>query len=197
MILKSLEERFKEPIKNIKVGDETIGVLKLNGIRGVVVFTTDLGKYRMPVPSKYENEAHIELYFLLPDYWEDTLENELFTWSVNRLIAIKNYIKSGAWAISGNTFSFGELPASRFKQRGFSALLLMDPIAIDEFKTPVKLGENLCYFKGLTPVFSIEKDVKEARGMNKFIQRIMDKGMTEKLDEFREPIIKPRFLFWR
>ena len=49
----------------------------------------------------------------------------------------------------------------------------------------------------LTPVFKMEKDVKEARGMDKFLIRMVDKGVTEKLDEFREPVIKPRFLFWR
>jgi hypothetical protein len=61
----------------------------------------------------------------------------------------------------------------------------------------VQLGEKFRYFKVLTPVFKMEKDVKEARGLTKFIHRMMDKGVTEKLDEFREPVIKPRFLFWR
>ena len=91
----------------------------------------------------------------------------------------------------------GELPTSRLKKVGFSALLLMDPLAVEELKTPLQLGEKSRYFKALCPMFKMEKDVKEARGMDKFMIRMMDKGVTEKLDEFREPIIKPRFLFWR
>ena len=134
---------------------------------------------------------------MLPEYWETSIENELFNWAVNRLIAIKNYLKTDHWAISGNTFSLGEIPSGRFKEVGFAALLLLDPMAVEELKLPVQLGEKFRYFKVLTPVFKMEKDVKEARGLTKFIHRMMDKGVTEKLDEFREPVIKPRFLFWR
>ena len=197
MLLDQLTERFEAPIQTIQVGNETIGFIKLNGARGTVLCTLDLGDYQMPVPSIYESEARIELYFLLPEYWETSIENEVFNWAVNRLIAIKNYLKTDHWAISGHTFSLGELPTSRLKEVGFSALLLMDPLAVEELKTPLQFEEKPRYFKALCPMFKMEKDVKEARGMDKFMIRMMDKGVTEKLDEFREPIIKPRFLFWR
>jgi hypothetical protein len=197
MLLDQLTKRFEEPIQTIQVGNETICFIKLNGARGTVLCTLDLGEYQMPVPPNYESEASIELYFLLPEYWETSIENEVFYWAVNRLIAIKNYLKTDHWAISGNTFSMGEIPSGRLKEVGFSALLLLDPMAVEELKTPVQLGEKFRYFKVLTPVFKMEKDVKEARGLTKFIHRMMDKGVTEKLDEFREPVIKPRFLFWR
>ena len=197
MLLDKLTERFEEPIQTIQVGNETIGFIKLNGARGTVLCTLDLGDYQMPVPSIYESDARIELYFLLPEYWETSIENEVFNWAVNRLIAIKNYLKTDHWAISGNTFSLGEIPSGRFKEVGFSSLLLLDPMAVEELKLPVQLGEKFRYFKVLTPVFKMEKDVKEARGMDKFLIRMVDKGVTEKLDEFRESVIKPRFLFWR
>jgi hypothetical protein len=197
MLLDQLTKRFEEPIQTIQVGNETICFIKLNGARGTVLCTLDLGEYQMPVPPNYESEASIELYFLLPEYWETSIENEVFYWAVNRLIAIKNYLKTDHWVISGNTFSMGEIPSGRLKEVGFAALLLLDPMAVEELKTPVQLGEKFRYFKVLTPVFKMEKDVKEARGLTKFIHRMMDKGVTEKLDEFREPVIKPRFLFWR
>jgi len=197
MLLDKLTERFEEPIQTIQEGNETLGVIKLNGARGTLLCTLDLGEYQMPVPPKYQSEATIELYFLLPEYWDASLENELFKWAVSRLIAIKNYLKTDHWAISGNTFSLGELPSGRLKDVGFSALLLLDPMAIEELKKPLLMGENARYFKVLTPVFKLEKDVKEARGMDKFLIRMVDKGVTEKLDEFRESVIKPRFLFWR
>ncbi len=197
MLLEPLKERFDEPIQTIQLADETLGVIKLEGARGTVLCTLDLGEYPMPVPSKFENQSRIELFFLLPEYWEASLENELFSWAANRLIAIKNYLKSSHWAITGHTFSMGDLPTSRLRECGFSALLLMDPISVKELFLPVQLGEKYHYFKVLTPVFKMEKDVKEARGMEKFLIRMTDKGMTEKLDEFRESVIKPRFLFWR
>lgn len=197
MLLDQLTKRFEEPIQTIQVGNETICFIKLNGARGTVLCTLDLGEYQMPVPPNYQSEAIIELYLLLPEYWDVSLENELFKWAVNRLIAVKNYLKTDHWAISGHTFSLGELPEGRFKDVGFSALLLLDPMAIEELKKPLLMGENALYFKVLTPVFKLEKDVKEARGMDKFLIRMVDKGVTEKLDEFRESVIKPRFLFWR
>jgi hypothetical protein len=197
MLLDKLTERFEESVETLNVGDETLGIIKLNGARGTVLCTLDLGECQMPVPSKYETEASIELFILLPEYWKTTLDDALFQWAAQRIVAIKSRLKSDHWAISGHTFSLGELPSGRLKEVGFSALLLMDPMAVEELKTPVQLGEKARYFKALCPIFKMEKDVKEARGMDKFIIRMMDKGVTEKLDEFRESVIKPRFLFWR
>jgi len=51
--------------------------------------------------------------------------------------------------------------------------------------------------KALCPIFKMEKDVKEARGNIEFLHRLRDNGITERLDEFRASVIKPRFLFWR
>ncbi|MEY3048747.1 MAG: hypothetical protein RL365_785 [Bacteroidota bacterium] len=197
MLLDKLTERFEESIETINVEDEILGVIKLNGARGTVLCTLDLGENQMPVPSKFEAEASIELFILLPEYWESTVDEVLFHWAAQRLVAIKSRLKSDHWAISGHTFSLGELPSGRLKDLGFAALLMMDPMAVEELKTPVQVKEKARYFKALCPIFKMEKDMKEARGIDKFMIRMIEKGVTEKLDEFRESVIKPRFLFWR
>jgi hypothetical protein len=73
----------------------------------------------------------------------------------------------------------------------------MDPIALSELSSKIDVAGMEVQCKALCPIFKMEKDVKEARGNIKFLHRLRDKGITERLDEFRASVVKPRFLFWR
>ena len=130
MFLDALSQRLGKPVQEITIGEDRLALILLGDSKGAVLCTLDLSKSRLPVPELYHAEAVIELYFLLPEYWQFDLEHPLFNWAANRLIAIKKYLVQGHWAISGHTFELGELPEGRFKEQGFSALLLMDPIAL-------------------------------------------------------------------
>ncbi|MCF8268705.1 MAG: suppressor of fused domain protein [Crocinitomicaceae bacterium] len=197
MFPEALSQRLGKPVQEITIGEERLALILLGDSRGAVLCTSDVSKLTLPVPETYHAEAVIELYFLLPEYWQFDLENPLFNWAANRLIAIKNYLAKGHWAISGHTFGLGELPEGRFKEQGFSALLLMNPIALPELSSTIEVAGREVQCKALCPIFKMEKDVKEARGNIKFLHRLMDKGITERLDEFRASVVKPRFLFWR
>jgi len=197
MFLDALSQRLGKPVQEITIGEDRLALILLGDSKGAVLCTLDLSKSRLPVPEPYHAEAVIELYFLLPEYWQFNLENPLFYWAANRLIDINNYLSKGHWAISGHTFELGELPEGRFKEQGFSALLLMDPIALSELSSKIDVVGMEVQCKALCPIFKMEKDVKEARGNIKFLHRLRDKGITERLDEFRASVVKPRFLFWR
>ena len=195
---KAFYSDLKGTVELITFGSESLGLLKREQeYLGSVLFTTDLSTVSLPVPSKYAQENRIELYFLLPDYWPLETSSSLFAWAAETLIEIKNYLKAGHWAITGHTFKMPTPPEGKFKEAGFDALLLMNPILVKESLAPIPCKDKVIHFKALCPIFKREKDVKEARGMEKFMERYLAKGNTEKLDEFRVSSVKTSLLFWR
>ena len=196
MLINEVSQKLGLPVNLFIHEAQTLGVLKLPNTQGILLFTTELSSYSMPVPASFKSHEFIELYFLLPDYWEISSDDARFLWAASTLISIQQYIQKGSWTITGQTFSLKNLPEGRLKNAGFEALLLLDPIEIKGLKE-VSLTQKIIRFKALCPIYKNEKDIKESRGIFKFLNRMMDKGMTEKVDEFRLPIIKSRFLFWK
>lgn len=198
MTKEDFNRHFNGNVEIIRCESESLGLLRLEKeYLGTVLFTTDLSEVMMPVPSKYQQEASIELYFLLPDYWTLDGSNPMFRWAVETLLRTKTYLKAGRWAISGHTFHIPALPDGKMKDAGFEALLLMDPILLQNVLVPITWGEKEIFFKALCPIFKKEKEVKEARGMEKFMERYVAIGNNEKVDEFRISSIKNSVLFWR
>ena len=197
MISKHLESLFECSIIAVPYQDEVLAAMKLGQSRGILLSTTSMHKVPMLMPEKYADQSRIELYFMLPSYWNIDEQDPLFHWAMDTLVRIKKYLEQGHWAINGHTFSLKQLPEGRFKAAGFSALMLMEPMAIKELVNPISFGEEGIHFKALCPLLPKEKDVKEARGHQKFIERMSAQGMTECIDEFRGSIVKSRFLFWK
>lgn len=196
MISKHLETIFEVPVKEINFKGEILAALKLLKSRGILLSTTSLHKKPLPMPEKYAEQARIELYLILPSYWNMDEQDALFHWAIDTLVRIKKYLEEGHWAINGHTFSLKNLPEGRFKAAGFSALMLMEPMAMKELVKPISILDEYIYFKALCPLLPKEKDVKEARGVQKFLEKMKGKGVNEGIDEFRDSIVKPKFFFW-
>jgi len=195
--VESIRQLFKAEVKRIEWKGEELGLLAFGEGKGQLLFTTNFANYPMPVPEKYAEFARIELYFLLPNYWKTEVEDVLFQWAMETLIGIKNYLLQNRWAISGHTFSLQNLPESRFKESGFEALMLADPLSLEALKNPIDSNNGALYFKALIPIFKREKELKVARGIQYLIGKFADKGVNEMVDEFRISTVKSRFLFWR
>lgn len=197
MVIEHIEKLFNIPAQKIQFEGEILASLKLGHSRGQLLTTTSLNNHTMPTPSKFNNQANIELYFLLPEYWNFDEKDPLFHWAIATLVQIKKYLEKDHWAISGHTFALKNLPNGKFKDAGFDALMLIDPIAIKELQNPIESLEHPVHFKALCPIFKKEKDIKESKGLDKFLIRMRDKGMNEKIDEFRISLIKSSILFWK
>jgi hypothetical protein len=197
MRVDSIEQLFNVEVMRIPWREVELGLLSLKEGRGQMLFTTNLSDYTMPVPENYKEFERIELYFLLPEYWNSDMNDPLFQWAMDTLVSIKAYLTQGRWAINGHTFSLKDVPESRFKATGFEALLLTEPISLVALNQAIDSANGPLYFKALTPIFKREKDFKVARGIQKLMGKFLDKGVNEKWDEFRISAVKSRILFWR
>ncbi|MDX2359438.1 MAG: suppressor of fused domain protein [Crocinitomicaceae bacterium] len=152
-----------------------------------VIVTNGLSDYRMPVPEKLVGKEHNELYFCLPNYWEwedaaNPNMNWVFPW-IQRLA--KFVVEKETWFGHGHTMPCGkeELALSNSMQQNH--FLLSDPILLEQELAPIDLEDKTIHFLGIIPVFKDEFQYKQSRGTFKLLTKFMNKGVTEKLDDFR------------
>lgn len=172
-------------------------LIQYDGLDGTLVLSQGLSATKMVVPERYEQEAQIELYVLVPQHWSPIqLENPNLTWVLNTLSRLKKHIENGNWVASGHTITLSDLPEGKLKDAHFHNLMLMGPLEADILKTPLEYNHSSIHFKALVPIFKDEKEFKESKGFGRLLNKFQDKGVSEKLDEFRSTVVKHRFLFW-
>ena len=88
-------------------------------------------------------------------------------------------------------------PEGKLKEANFEAFLLIEPLLLEELHQAIQIPEGKIHFKALCPIFRNEKDLKAAKGVERFVNRLKDKGVNEQVDEFRRSTVKSRFLFWK
>jgi len=196
----ALAQRFgPDRITELPVGEGEIPLLLIElelKSQVTVIMTNGLNSYRMPVPEKLEGREYNELYFCLPSYWEwDDLENPNMNWIypwIQRLA--KFVISKNTWFGPGHTMPCGsemEALSPLMRQNHF---FLTDPILLENELTPVQIEEKLIHFLGIIPIFADEMDFKQGKGTFKFLQKLSSHGVTEKLDDFRNTILRSK---WR
>lgn len=196
----ALSERFGEHrVKDLQVGEGEIPLLLIElDIPGQirVLVTNGLNSYEMPVPEKMKGREFNELYFCIPSYWEmneptNPKMNWVFIW-IQKMA--KFVLEKNTWFGHGHTIPNGpdKLPLSPTMNQ--TALLLMDPILLEEELAPILIDGKTVHFLAIMPIFSDELDYKQARGTFKFLQKLNLKGVNEKLDDFRTSILKGK---WR
>jgi len=164
--------------------------------RVTVIVTNGLSDYKMPVPEKFADQAYKEIYFCLPDYWEwEDTENPQMNWVfpwIQRLA--KFVVEKETWFGQGHTMPCGkdaEPLSATMKQNYF---LLADPILLESPLAPLKVGDKTVHFLSIIPVFKDEFEYKHGRGTFKLLAAFLNKGVTEKLDDFRYSVRKDK---WR
>ncbi len=163
-----------------------------------VLMTNGFSSYKMPVPDRYKDRAHAELYFCLPSYWElEELDNPSMNWVFEWINKIPQFaVKNETWLGPGHTLSIEkerETISPTMKQDHF---ILADPILLERALTPLKDGEKEIYFYGIIPIFSDEWDYKQGKGTVKFLRKLLSKGVTEKLDDFRTTTLRSKWRIW-
>ncbi len=190
------EHRVSELL--VKEGETPLLIISLELRTPVtIVMTNGLSNYRMPVPEKLEGEDYNELYFCLPSYWEweDTSNPEMnwvFDW-IQRLA--KHVIEKKTWFGHGHTMPCGsELKtlSNTMKQNHF---FLTNPILLENELEKVQLGDKSIHFLAIVPIFIKEFEFKQSRGTFKFIRKLVNKGVSEKLDDFRDSVTKSKWRF--
>jgi hypothetical protein len=161
-----------------------------------VLMTDGLSNYKMPVPERYKERSHNELYFALPSYWEiEEVNNPKMNWPIEKIKKLANHvIEKETWYGPGHTFSNGTPPEALSETMKQNHMLLAEPIFLEDILQPLEVNGKTIYFLGVIPLFDDEFDRKQSKGYYKFIRKFRGRNGNEILDDFRSTIYKSR---WR
>ena len=182
--------------KRIKNKEDSFIYFKHEDIPNVSVLMTDgLSQFRMDVHEKHTGEEYAELYFLLPVYWEEKdlykKENE---WVFYCLSKIKNHVETNnTWVGHGHTFSFKNAEVFFLNTPIPTHFMITRPIELKELLKPIPSEKHAVQFLALLPIYKNELSFKEARGTFKLEEKLRQYQVTEKMDGYRESVIKSRF----
>jgi len=161
-----------------------------------VLMTNGLSNFTMPVHEKHQDRAHIELYFCLPSYWSfEDLNDPNTNWVYSWIRRLANFvIEKNTWFGHGHTMPCGKemQPLSAtMKQNHF---FLSDPMLLERELAPLNLGNKIVHFLAIIPIFPDEMDFKQGKGTFKFQQKLIQHGISEKLDDYRGTVLRSK---WR
>ena len=162
-----------------------------------VLMTNGLSNFTMPVHEKHQDKAHIELYFCLPSYWNfddlnDPNANWIYFW-IRRLASF--VIEKNTWFGHGHTMSCGSEMKSLSATMKQNHFFLSDPILLERELSPLNVGDKTVHFLCIIPIFPDEMDYKQGKGTFKFQQKLIQHGITEKLDDYRGTVLRSKWRF--
>lgn len=200
---KALSERFGEHrVTEIPVHEGEMPLLLLDlELKSpvTILMTNGLSDYKMPVHEKFEGREFNELYFCLPSYWEwDALDNPRMNWIYPWIQRLSKFVvENNTWFGHGHTMPCGSERASLSDTLLQNHFFLSDPILLEEELKPIELHDKTIHFLAIVPIFSKEMDYKQHKGTYKFLQKLQNNGITEKLDDYRESFMKTKWRFFK
>lgn len=161
-----------------------------------VIITNGLSDYQMPVPEKVAGREFNEIYFCLPSYWEwEELENPRMNWIFPWIQRLAKYVvDKQTWFGAGHTLPCGQEMQELSETMRQNHFFLSDPILLEQQLAPIEVDGKIIYMLAIIPIFPDEMDYKQGKGTFKFLQKLSNQGVTEKLDDFRSTILKSK---WR
>lgn len=162
----------------------------------IVLMTNGLSDYAMPVPEKYKDRNHAELYFCLPSYWDLTTDNGKWVIEWIQKLA-KHCVEKETWYGIGHTFPNGNpaIPLSNTMKQKY--LMLNAPYFLEKELSPIQTEDKEIHFLGIIPIFEDEMDYKMGKGTYKLLQKIEGKGVSELLDDYRMSCLKSKWRFFQ
>jgi len=197
-----LAKRFgAQRVLEHKVGENEMPLLMLDlelKTPVTILMTNGLRNYKMPVPEKMKGFEHNEIYFCLPSYWEwEDLDNPQTNWVFEWIQRLATYVvEEESWFGHGHTMPCGKEMKSLSKTMRQNHFFLTSPILLEEELTPILVDEVSVNFLGVIPIFADEMDYKQGKGTYKFMKKLKNQSVTEKLDDFRATVLKSKWRHW-
>lgn len=196
----ALSNRFGEHrVQDVPVAEGEIPLLILDlELKSpvTVLMTNGLTDYQMPVPEKAEGREYNELFFCLPSYWEwQDLNDPKMNWPFHWIQRLAKYvIEKKTWFGHGHTMPCGADMKPLSETMRQNHFFLSDPVLLQNELAPLKVGDKTVHFLGIIPIFPDEMDYKQGKGTFKFQEKLLQNGITEKLDDYRGTILRSK---WR
>jgi hypothetical protein len=198
---KELIKRFGEQnVQQVAVNSTEMPLLLVtlnfdNQLR--ILVTNGLSDFKMEVPEKVAGREFNEIYFCLPSYWEvndheNSNMNWIFDW-IQRLA--KHVVSKNTWFGHGHTIPCGnpfKALSNTMKQNHF---FLSDTMLLTDELNPIELEDKTVYLLSIIPIFEEEMDYKQGKGTLKLSQKLMNHGITEKLDDYRGTVLRSKWKF--
>ncbi len=200
---KALITRFgEERVQSIPVQQGEIPLLALDlELKSpvTVIVTNGLSDYKMPVPEAEKGNEYNELYFCLPNYWKwEELDNPQMNWVFTWIQKLSSFVVNReTWFGHGHTIPCGKDMQSLSQTMKQNHFFMIRPILLEEELAPLELNDRTVQFLALVPIFADEMDYKQGKGTVKFLKKLNNNGVTEKLDDFRANVLNSRLRFWR
>lgn len=171
--------------------------LELN-VPVTVCMTNGLSDYTMPVSEKWKGREHNELFFCLPTYWDlEDLTNPAFSWIYNWIFRLEQFVKStNTWFGPGHTIPCGNPPAAISPTMKQEYFIFLDPLFLEQPLEPIQQGDFTCHFLAIVPIFGDELDFKMGKGTVKLVAKFINRGIDERLDDYRPSALRSRLLFF-
>lgn len=196
---KALQNQNPESsISEINYQGELFTVLDLSKEKNVRVLSIDLSEFKMQVPEKISGFEFAVLYFCVPTYWD--LSNPLdenVNWMFEWLLKIKNHtLQKNTWLGDGHTYDCSKNAIQLSETMKQNHFFISRPLYLEEELKPLIIDEKTVHFWALIPIFGDEMDYKQSKGTEKFRKKLISKGISEKLDEYRQSSLRNRWLFF-
>lgn len=164
-----------------------------------VLLTNGLRDYKMPVPEVEAGLEYNELCFCLPSYWEwEDADNAQMNWIFPWIQRLAKYVVANdTWFGNGHTMPCGKdmQPISATMLQNH--LMLLSPMLLETEMAPVQVNGKTVNFLFIVPIFGVEMDYKQAQGTQKLITKFINKGINEKLDDYRGDVLKRKWTIRR
>ena len=160
-----------------------------------LIVTNGLSNYTMTVPEKVAGRENIELYFCLPSYWEwEDADNPRMSWPFEWIQHLAKYLtEKKTWFGAGHTFPCGEEGATISTSMKQDFFILLDPMLLEAELAPIQVEGKTVHFLSIVPLYKKEFEYKQSRGTFKLLDKMINHGVTEKLDDFRGSVLKKRW----
>lgn len=164
-----------------------------------VLMTKGLSNYKMPVPEKEEGKEYNELFFCLPSYWEwEDMSNSQTNWVFEWIQRLSKYVvENETWFGHGHTMPCGQEMKPLSSTMLQNHFILMSPMFLEQELAPIQVDGKTIRFLAIVPIFADEMDYKQGKGTQKLMTKFINKGVSEKLDDFRKTVLKSLWTFRR
>lgn len=164
-----------------------------------LLMTNGLSDYKMSVPEIMAGHEFNELYFCLPSYWDiHDSENTQMNWVYHWIQRLSKYVQEKhSWFGHGHTMPCGKEMKSLSHTMKENHFFLSNPMLLENELVPTEINNKTVRFLSIIPIFEDEMDYKQGKGTFKFIQKLRNQGVSEKLDDYRSTVMKSKWRLMR
>ncbi len=202
--MSNLEQAYKDE-KVADFGNVSVHLFKASTHSYVILYTKGMSAINQHELAGKSEQIHafVELYFLLPSYWDINKANQKWPLDVFKRL-INAQVDKSTWFGPGDTLTaHSKVKAGKndqdtieasintlFKQNHF---ILTEPITAESMLSNISLKKEPVNWLAIVPIYQKEFDYKNSRSALELMLAFEKKQISELIDEHRPIAIKKRF----